>query len=312
MTMPHATDRRHFLGGAVAAASTLTSAFGATQAQQAKDKRSFALRYILASSMYGKTPLAEILPEVKKSGAAEIDIWPRGHADQREQIEKMGHERFRALLKQHDVKLGLITRYDLGPYRLQPEIRVARKFGGRLIICGAKNARGGSLKARVKAFVESMKPHLAVAEAHQVTIGIENHSGSLLSSPDSIRYFADFAKSPRLGVALAPYHLPQKEELLASLIRHLGPNLVHFYAWQHGMGCHKKLPKAQEMLQMPGRGTLDFAPLLAALKEIGYRGWTEVFMHPVPRGIPILPTTEAVTAAINESRAYLKKRLAHA
>ena len=80
-----------------------------------------------------------------------------------------------------------------------------------------------------------------------------------------------------------------------------------FYAWQHGMGCSKKLPKEQELLQMPGRGELDFAPLLSALASVDYQGWTEIFMHPVPRGIPILETTAEVTAEINRSRAYLAK-----
>ena len=83
-----------------------------------------------------------------------------------------------------------------------------------------------------------------------------------------------------------------------------------FYAWQHGMGCHKKLPKEQELLQLPGRGKLNFAPLLAALRDIRYQGWTEIFMHPVPRGIPILESTTAVTAEINRSRTYVEEQLA--
>ncbi len=60
---------------------------------------------------------------------------------------------------------------------------------------------------------------------------------------------------------------------------------------------------------MPGRGTLDFGPLLASLQRIKYSGWTEIFMHPVPRGIPILETTAAVTAEVNHSREYLEKLL---
>ena len=31
------------------------------------------------------------------------------------------------------------------------------------------------------------------------------------------------------------------------------------------MGCMKKLPKKQEMLQMPGRGPLDFRPIVVIL-----------------------------------------------
>jgi sugar phosphate isomerase/epimerase len=85
-----------------------------------------------------------------------------------------------------------------------------------------------------------------------------------------------------------------------------------FYAWQHGMGSKAKLPIEQELLQMPGRGELDFAPLLAALMQIDYRGWTEIFTHPFPRGRAILPTTAAVTGEINRARGYLSDALSQA
>ncbi len=73
------------------------------------------------------------------------------------------------------------------------------------------------------------------------------------------------------------------------------------------MGRHKKLPKAQELLQLPGRGDLDFCPIIAAMKKIHYAHWTEIFMHPVPRGIPILGSTAKVTEEINRARRYLTK-----
>ena len=198
----------------------------------AEDEKPFALDYILASSMYGTLKLEDILPEVRKTGADSIDLWPKRHADQREQMEAMGHEKFAELLEKHHVKLGMITRYDLGPFGLQDEMKVLRKFGGRLLIAGSHGPRdvsGQEAKTAVKKFVEEMKPHVAAAEELGVTIGIENHGHALVATPDSLRYFAEFAKSPNLGVALAPYHLPQETELLAGLIEDLGPALVHFY-----------------------------------------------------------------------------------
>ena len=60
---------------------------------------------------------------------------------------------------------------------------------------------------------------------------------------------------------------------------------------------------------MPGRGKLDFVPIMRALKQINYSGFTSIFMHPVPRGIPILPTASGCTTEINRARTYLKKCL---
>ena len=272
------------------------------------NEKPLELNYILASCMYGTTPLAEIVPEVKKSGSEHIDIWPRVHGDQREQVESMGNDAFAELLATHGVGLGISTRFDLGPFGLAEEMAFAREFWASLIVTGStgpKGLVGEELRAAVADFAEALKPHIAAAEKHDITISIENHGSALIESPDSMKWLIELTDSPHLGIALAPYHLPDDAELVAQLIADLGQGLALFYAWQHGMGCHEKLPKEQELMQMPGRGSLDFAPILAALKKINYSGWTETFMHPVPRGIPILDSTVDVTDEINRARRYL-------
>jgi sugar phosphate isomerase/epimerase len=298
--------RRHVLAGLAAGPAAFALALG----RAAEVQRTSGLRYILGSSMYGTTRLAEILPEVRKTGAELIDLWPRPHGDQRDQVEAMGHARLAKLLEEQHVGLGMTTRYDLGPLRLADELQFLKRFGGTLVVTGSKgppDLSGPECKAAVKQFVREMKPHVALAEKLGITIAIENHARALISTLDSLRYFAELSGSRRLGIALAPYHLPQDTKVLARLIADLGPKLVHFYAWEHGQGCMQKLPKDQELQQMPGRGRLDFRPLLAALKQIGYQGWTEIFMHPVPRGIPILSSTAEVSAEINRARQYLEK-----
>ena len=277
--------RRDFLAASAVTAATLATPSLALAAPKLKPK------YILGSCMYGYTAVDEIVREVVKIGATALDVWPKVHGNQREQLDEMGEKKFAALLKKHDVTLECITQYKLGPFGLQNEMRLAQRLGCKLIICGGsgpKNLKGKELKAAVGKFIENLKPHLAVAEETGVTSAIENHGNNLIDSPDSLKWLAELRTSKNLGIAFAPYHLEQDEKLQSDLIRTLGGNIKMFYAWQHGMGCHVKLPKEQELLQMPGRGDLDFVPLFAALQDIKYDGWTEIFMHPVPRGIPIL------------------------
>lgn len=260
--------------------------------------------------MYGTIDLGVIVPEVRKIGAEFIDIWPRVHGNQREQMEQMGHDAFSAMLGRHNVKLGVLTHYDLGPFALEEEMQVARKFGAELLICGGKGPKdlvGSELRAAVRNFAEQMKPHVEAAEEAGVTIGIENHGNNLIDSPDSVKWLVEFEPSPHLGIALAPYHLDQDAALLAKLIRDLGDRMVMFYAWQHSKGSGK-LAKQDELLQMPGRGPLDFTAMMQALKETNYAGFVSIFMHPYPRGIPILPTAAEVTAEINVARRYLESR----
>jgi sugar phosphate isomerase/epimerase len=278
-----------------------------TRATQAADQP-FRFRYALASCMYGYAPLAEILPEAKKIGATGIDIWPKVHGDQREQLDELGEARFAKMLGEYDLALSCITQYKLGPFGIDDELRLAGRLGCQMIVTGGqgpRNLKGAELKSAITAFVEKMKPTLEIARENGVKIAIENHANNLIHDGDSLRYLMDVAPRDAIAVAFAPYHLPQETDLLCRLLRELDDSIAVFYAWQHGMGCSKKLPKEQEMLQMPGRGSLDFGPIVQTLAEIEFEGWTEVFMHPVPRGIPIRETTPDVTDEINRARKYL-------
>ncbi|MGV3661064.1 MAG: sugar phosphate isomerase/epimerase family protein [Prosthecobacter sp.] len=286
------------------------SALAAAPAFAAETAAPWKLNYMLASSMYGDLPLPEILPEVKKTGATAIELWPRKHGTQREEMDDIGHDVFADLLKSHGVGFGGTTRYDLGPFKLAEEIAIVKKLGGTFIVTGGKGewkkVTPEQLKANVKDFVEKMKPHAALAAENGVTIGIENHINNLIDKPDSLKWLADGIRNmPGIGIALAPFHLPQDPALLADLIRHIDQKMTLFYAWEHGRGSSKPMPKEEELQQMPGRGPLNWHPLIVALKEINFTGPTEIFMHPTPRGIPILPTVAETTAEIVRARQHL-------
>lgn len=301
-------SRRDFLRTVPAAA-----AFVALSAQ-AQTKDDFKIRYTLSSALYGTMPLEVILPEVAKVGAESIDIWCKVHGDQREQATALGEEAFAALLKKHGARVGSSTRYPLGPFKLQEEMAWVKKHGGDLVICGcapAKDPAGEAAKSAIKKFLEDMKPHVAKAEELGVTIAIENHIGQVLQHPDSLRYFAEFNRSAHLGVAFAPHHLHPWAEQIPSLIRDLGAkNLPFVYFQEHSAGIFKKASKEIEMQQLPGHGGgLDYRLVVKALRDVHFKGVAEIFMHPTPRGIPILPTVAEVTAAVNKSRAYLDKCL---
>ncbi len=307
-------DRRKFLKATVAAtAGTLVESESSVSGEphaSSHARSAWQPRYMLASCMYGYMYLGEVLPEVARTGATAIDLWPKRHGNQREQLQDLGEELYLSLLQRHNVTTGCLTQYPLGPFRLTEEMQLAKRLSCSTIVTGGegpKGLAGDELRNAVRQFTEKMTPHREVAEETGVTIAIENHANNLFDSADSLKYLVEFRSSSRLAVALAPYHLPQDTEQLSSLIRTLGSAIAVFYAWQHGHGCMTRLPKQEELLQLPGRGELDFAPLIKALAEVQYTGWMEIFMHPVPRGIPILETAEEVTAEINRSRDYLTK-----
>jgi sugar phosphate isomerase/epimerase len=306
MASPPSLSRRAFLETASLSAAGLLAAPARLGASA---RRPFTLRYAVASSLYGGLSLDEILPEVRKQGSSAIDLWPRRHGTQREEADAWGRERLTATLRRHGVTLALTTRFDLGPFGLNDELQFVASHGGQLVVTGGKGEvglTGPALKEEVRRFVEALRPSLARAAETGVSIAIENHSNNLINLPDSLRWMLEFSRGLPLGVALAPYHLPQDPALLAGLIRDLGDRLLLFYAWEYGKGCMKPMPLEEELMQLPGRGTLDYAPLLQALRDIRFAGWTEIFMHPTPRGRPILETAALVTAEINRARGHLE------
>lgn len=309
MTAGHLT-RRAFLGTASIGAVAAVHSGSAAAAPAAEPNGKWQPRWILASALYGTFPLAEILPEVAKTGADLIDLWPKPHGTQREEIDTLGEEKVKEMLAAAGVRLGGIACYKVGAFKLADEFALAKRLGGEGTVLvttapGDGSLTGDALTAAIEAFLEKLAPSIAAAEATGGVIAIENHSSSLLQTPEGIRRFAELATHDRVGVAFAPHHLPQDAAIIAALARDLGPKVKFVYAQQHGKGAKEKLPKEDEMLQMPGRGPLDFAPLMRELAAMRFAGPVEIFMHPVPRGVPILDSVAAITAEVNRARSHL-------
>lgn len=315
----HLIQRRDFhkLALATVGVSALPSLECHSQAADdpARSDEAFRLNYIVASCMYGTAPLEEILPEVSKCGASHIEIWAEPHGNQREQIDELGIDRVRELLSNNEVQLGAFTCFKYGIFNMLDEMDLVKQLGGDLVICNSRGPRdleGDALREAVTAFADELRPHIEYAESVGITVGVENHSGGLISSRDSILMLLDLIPSRFLGLAMAPSHLPQDEEFISCMIRELGPRLVSLQAWEFGDGFIGDIPRESQMLQLPHRGPLDWTLMMRALKDIAFSGRIEVFMHPTPRGIPIHDTTAEVTSEINAGRAYLEECLANA
>ena len=294
----------------IAALSGTASVFPSLDSEAADDKK-FSINYVLSSAMYGPFKLAEILPEVKKSGSIGLDIWGKPHGTQREEVDEIGVDAFADLLKKHDTNLTVSTRYPLGCFGLQPEMPILKKLGGKILVCGSsrpKNVEGAAAKKATIEFLEKMKPHADAAGEHGLTIAVENHANQFLYHPDAIRYFAELNCHEALGIAFAPHHLHEHISLIPKLIKELGnENIPFIYFQEYGIGSKKTVEKKIELEQMPGKGTLDYVPIVKALREIAFTGVAELFMHPTPRGLPVLETAKEITDLINESRHYIDR-----
>ena len=313
--------RRDFVRGTAGAAAVLASGRGAAAAGPgpagAKPAAAggFTPNYVLSTSLYGHMAVADIAGELKAAGCAGLDLWGGRWGNQREQVDFMGHGRFAEILRERGAKVSCFTCMDTGFPLAEPALRTMRKFGGDLAVAGLQNVpnpkgrRGEALRQGIRAALETLKPIAEVAGGLGVKLAIENHQSGLLETPDACRILVEEAKDPHVGIALAPYHLPQDPAELGRLTADLGEKLFFFYAWQHGDGSGDLAPSRQRR-QLPGVGPLDFKPMLAALKRNRFSGYTSIFMHATPRGAPVHATAKEVTAELNKARAWLERELA--
>lgn len=301
--------RRQFLVGAATAACCLPTLRAADPPAPP-----FRLRHLLASALYGDLPLADILPEVAATSCDALDIWCQVHGTQREQATALGDEAFAALLTTHGVRLGASTKYPGGPTQQQEEMAWVKRHGGALIVTGSRSVAKGQpepsgeeAKTAIRKLLADLEPHVAKAADLGVTLALENHSNQILCHPDALRYFAEFNRSPHLGISFAPHQLHRWIEQIPTLIRDLGArNLPHVYFQEESPGRHQLMAKEIELQQLPGfGGGLDYQPLIQALRDVRFTGWVEIFMHPTPRGKPILPTIPEIRATLLKARSYI-------
>jgi sugar phosphate isomerase/epimerase len=248
------------------------------------------MRLATSSIQFKQLTLAETCRQLAELGFEAIDIWDEfdgcPHLDE---AAKLGGEGLRDLLDKHKLKLSAITVYRTS-YERYAEL--LDKAGGGIAVRASEyvSVKPEELVARMKQFFEKLKPLVELAEQHNGRLAIENHGDALLGTPDSFKAFVDLNQSPRVGIALAPYHLQAIKASVPDVIRTCGRQLLFFYAWQN----------ADKFNQFPGYGPTDCKPWLDALAEIAYEHYVHPFMHGHP------PTDE-MTAALAKSRDYLKQ-----
>ena len=282
-------NRRHFLHASFAAPA-LALAVGAGCRSTPHSRTSARLRLSTSSIHFKDLPIEEACTRIAELGFEAIDLWSAydrcPHLD--DALNRLGPDGLRNLLARHRLALCSFSTY-VGGYAKYAEL-LGRAGGGVAIQGSAGPCAPSELTARMRGFFDSLKPLTDLLESHRSHLAIENHGQSLLDGPDSFRAFVDLNPYPRVGIALAPYHLQALGASVPEVIRIAGSQLLFFYAWQN----------APEVRQLPGHGPTDLAPWLAALAEVRYGGYVNPFMHGHLE--PAL-----MTDALARSRDYLRQ-----
>lgn len=282
-------NRRHFLKVVcLSTAAGITSPFLPTSAQEPAAREMWRMRLSTSSIHFMQLPIEQACERIAKLGFEAIDIWSahQGCPHLDDVAERLGPDGLKKLLARHRLKLFAVSVYK-GGYERYAELLGAAE-GGVAVRGSAPACEPEELTARMRKFIKDLKPLAELAEKHNSYLAIENHGGALLCSLDSLKAFVDINTSPRLGIALAPYHIQTLKASVPEAIRICDRQLFFFYAWQHYPG-----PK-----QLPGIGPTDMTPWIRALAGIRYRGYVNPFMHGHPE-------PDVITANLAISRDYL-------
>ena len=285
-------NRRQFLtrSAGMAATGLLAPCLSAATQTTAPDNP-WRLRLSTSTLQFRSLSLEQACTRIAALGFEAVDIWGAyencPHLD--DALDRLGADGLKGLLAKHKLKLCAFSTY-VGGYAKYAEL-LGRAGGGVAVQGSAGPCRPEELRDQTKQFLESLKPLVELAEKNGSFLAIENHGNALLDSLDSFTAFVDLNRSPRLGVALAPYHLQAIGASVERAVEICGPQLFFFYAWQNRPGLG----------QLPGRGATDFKPWLAALAKINYRWYVNPFMHGHPE-------PDLMAAALAQARDYLRRQ----
>lgn len=154
-------------------------------------------------------------------------------------------------------------------------LTMARELGAKCITTepGGPVVAGESWQAAMKLFVEELKPVAEHAEREGVLLLVEPEPGLLIESSEQFEEFMSRVDSPAIGLNFDVGHMYCVGEDPATSLRRLAKYIRHVHLEDIAKTrVHQHL--------VPGDGSIDFAAVFQALKEIRYSGWITVELYP--------------------------------
>jgi sugar phosphate isomerase/epimerase len=289
--MSGSLNRRDFLRNAgLSGVGVIAAPVFSAGAKETPAAKKWRMHLSTSSIHFAELPIEQACARIARLGFEAIDIWSaHGGCPHLDDVAgRLGPDGLKQLLAKHKLKLSAFSVYQ-GGYARYAEL-LGKAGGGVAVRGSARACKPEELTARMRHFIEGLKPLVELAERYGSRLAIENHGNALLCSLDSLKAFVDTNTSPRLGIALAPYHIETLNASVPEAIRICGKQLLFFYAWQH-------YPNSE---QLPGVGPTDMTPWLQALADIRYRGYVNPFMHGKVEA-------DVMTAKLTKARDYLKE-----
>ena len=157
--------------------------------------------------------------------------------------------------------------------------KLCRDLGGSVMVFGSPQQRnllpGVTMDQAMDYAAEVFRACVPTFEETGVTLAVEPLApaeGNFLNHAADAARLIEMVGSPSFRLLLDCKAMSSEPTPIPDLIRQFAPLLAHFHA-------------NDPNLQGPGMGDLDFAPILAALGEVDYRGWVSVEVFDYSPGV---------------------------
>src|SRR5438874_1974129 len=152
-------------------------------------------------------------------------------------------------------------------------LTLAKELGARCITTEPGGPVGGRKWSDcLKLFVEMLKPVVGHAEKEGVLLLVEPEPDLLIETADQYLEFATKIQSPFLGLNFDIGHFYCVKDEPAPTVHKLKEHIRHVHLEDiAATRVHHHM--------IPGEGAIDFGPVLAALKDVGYDGWVTVELY---------------------------------
>lgn len=138
---------------------------------------------------------------------------------------------------------------------------------------GGPLAPGQSRDEGVKLFIEVLKPLAEHAHSLGILLLVEPEPGLLIETTEEYLEIADKVDCPALGLNFDVGHAFCMSENLPVQIAKMSDHTRHYHFEDiAATRVHHHL--------VPGQGAIDFAEVVAAIRQTGYDGWLTVELYP--------------------------------
>ncbi len=267
------------------------------------------MKFAICNEIFQNWKLEDAFAYAAKAGYDAIEIAPFTLAKYVTEIPAAERQRIRELAARHNLAIcgihWVLVQVE-GMYLNHPDpairARTSQYFcdlvdfcadlGGKVIIVGSPKQRNllpGVTTAQAWDWAAAtFRDSVRRAEARGVTICIEPlapaETDFLNTAADAIRFAAQLA-SPNFQAMLDVKAMCSEPKPIPQIIRESWPHFAHFHA-------------NDKNLKGPGFGEVDFKPIAAALKEVGYQGYVSV---------EVFKFEEGPEAIATQSLEYLKR-----